>query len=41
MVFSFMLRTSMSTVLELRPPEPSFCLNRRMGRQHAAIELRI
>ena len=41
MVFSSMLRTSMSTMLGLRPQEPLSCLNRRMGRQRDDIELRI
>src|SRR5687767_8381077 len=41
MVFSFMLRTSMSTMLGLRPREPLSCLNPRMGRQRDDIELRI
>ena len=41
MVFSSMLRTSMSTMLELRLQEPLSCLNPRMGRQRDDIELRI
>jgi len=41
MVFSSLLRTSMSTMLGLRPQEPLSCLNRRMGRQRDDIELRI
>ncbi len=41
MVFSSVLRTSMSTMLGLRPQEPLSCLNPRMGRQRDDIELRI
>src|SRR6185295_10340453 len=41
MVFSSLLRTSMSTMLGRRPQEPLSCLNRRMGRQRDDIELRI
>jgi hypothetical protein len=41
MVFSSMLRTSMSTMLGLRPQEPLSCLNRKMGRQRDDTELRI
>ena len=41
MVFSSMLRTSMSTMLRRRPQEPLSCLNRKMGRQRDDIELRI
>src|SRR5262245_29533231 len=41
MVFSSMLKTSMSTMLGPRPQEPLSCRNRRMGRQRDDIELRI
>src|SRR6185295_8741020 len=41
MVFSSLLRTSMSTMLGLRRQEPLSCLNPRMGRQRDDIELRI
>ena len=41
MVFSSMLRTSMSTTLGLRPQEPLSCLSPRMGRPRDDIELRI
>src|SRR4030095_3131091 len=41
MVFSSMLRTSMSTMLRRRPQEPLSCPNRKMGRQRDDIEWRI
>src|SRR5688500_15854763 len=41
MVFSSTSRTSMSTMLGLRPQEPLSCLDRRMDRRRDVIELRI
>ena len=41
MVFSSILKTLMSTMLVLKPQEPLSYPNRKMGRQHDDIGLRI